>query len=378
LGFDESVIVISGAKGTGKTTAALSYLPPSRVGEVFVHDGEGSSNRLHEQLKARHLAFGHRVNLDDRWNSMDLPGKVDLLQRIRKGNLPWADSKQKDAMAAYWDFILQDIDEHMTPGKFSVYVHDPVDRLEAAMQAWVSANRGAAGWQKLAFGEMWTKGYYPLYRGFLSALRGRGIKVVIFTAHLGNPWTDEGPIPGKVRPKAKPELFLLSQLYLWVVHEPRNADGAPAAIVLKERLGVTEVDQDSDSWIIQRRVPRRIPHFTWDDLQEYLSGRRPCDLSHPAPGESLSADEDEMVSDALSDKQMQLMLLRAETSLEEAKTSTVSVLPSESTGPGIDPAQIITVDLPEAARKLAAEGKSEEEISAALGKPLPLVRRWLA
>ena len=378
LNLKESVIVIAGARGVGKSYAALTYLPPSRLDEVFVHDGEGSSNRAYEQLERAGLKFGYRINLDDRWASLNLPGQSDLIKRIRAGRLPWATTKEKDAMIAYWEFVLEDIDKNMTPGKFNAYIHDPVDRFESAMQAWVDVNRDAAGWKRKAYGEMWTKGYYPLYRGFLSALRQRGIDATIFTAHLGNPWANGAPIPGKVRPKAKPELYLLSQLYLWVVHEPANQDGAPAAIVLKERLGTLEANTETDTWNIERRIPRRVPHFTWDDLEDYLLGKRPCNLANPALGESLTADENTMISEALSDKQLQLMLLHAQTTLTEAQSAMSSVISVDVANP-IDMQSVGTPerDYPAEAKQLANDGKTVAEIVTLLGKPLPLVRRWV-
>jgi hypothetical protein len=374
LGLKESLIVIASARGVGKTTAALTHLPPSRVGEVFVHDSEGSSNNIVEKMQRSGLEFGYRNNLDDMWKAEDLPGEADLLERIRLGTLPWANTKERDSMIAYWKYVIKDIDENLKQDKFSVYVFDPVERLESAMQAYVSENRRETGWQRMAYGEMWTKGFYPLYRALFSAIRQRGVDVIILTAHLGNPWTDEGPIPGKVRPRAKPELFKLAQFYVWLTNEPNNSDGAPAGIVLKERLGTVDVS-NNDTWVLERRLPRRIPHFTWDDVEAYLTGERPCDLANPQPGEVLTPEEQEMIDDALSDRQMQLMLYRAKTTLAEAISTVPTELGTDGNGelvvPGEDPEQL-------AIRLFnSGDGISLEQISKKLNKPIPLVKRWV-
>jgi hypothetical protein len=370
LGLQESLIVITGARGVGKSTAAATYLPPSRVGEVFYHDGEHSTNRIVEQLARRNLAFGYLSHLDGRWTK-DMPADADLLDRISKGKLPWATTKEKNTLIDFYKYIVDDIKNNLTPGKFSVYVHDPVERLEAAMAAWVDEYKDAAGWSSRAFGRNWTEGFYPLYRGLMEAIYARGVKVIIFTAHLGSPWLEggKGIIPGKVKPRAKPELFKMAQLYVWLVEEPRNADGAPAGIILKERLGELK-STATDSWDIRSGLPHRVPHFTWDDVARYVN--EGFDQANPAPGETLTMQEAQMIDETFySNEQMKLMLTWAKTDLAEIAAANPSLL---SMGGEVEP----DVSPETLARALAASGSlTAAQIAEQLGKPLVLVNKWV-
>jgi len=370
LNLPEGLIVLTGAWNTGKTTAAATFLPPSKVGRCFYYDFENSANRIVAQLKEHNLEFGFYRNFDAMWRKDGLLGKVDLLNAIDSGKLPWVDSRQRNSLVNIYQQILRDLDTSLESGKFDVVVFDPIGRLEACMQAYVDANRQSTGWSKAGYGGMWKEGYYPLYTGLFNAIHGRGVKTIILTAHLGNPWIDKAPVPGKVKPKAKPKLYELCQFYVWLVQEPSNADGAPAGVVLKERLGTTGVNTEIDTWSNARQIPRRIPHFTWADVQRYLE--QGCNLANPAPGEVPTDEEQEMIDDALSEKQMQLMILRAQTSLAEAR--------SASPGEFIASDKILDIQDPKSlAIKLYADGDgvSVQQIAEQLNKPPALVKVWV-
>jgi hypothetical protein len=153
------------------------------------------------------------------------------------------------------------------------------------------------------------------------------------SSHLKTPWHDKKPIPGKVAPSGKSLLYKISSLMLWLVNEPNNMDGAPAGLVLKERLGQLEINKETDEWEPRRMLPRRIPHCTWNDIHRYLV--EGCDLSSPAEGEMMSESEKEMISELLTNEQMRLMILAEEKELEEIKQQS-GVLVS-STGETFDP-----------------------------------------
>jgi hypothetical protein len=181
----------------------------------------------------------------------------------------------------------------------------------------------------------------------------------------------------KVAPAGKKLLYRLSSLMLWLVNERRNADGAPAALVLKERLGHLAPTEEG-TWEIKRMLPQRIPHCTWADVSRYLE--EGCDLANPAEGEAMSAEEQEMISDLLSDKQMRLMVLAAERDLEELRQETAPIVSSgggfsvgddgdeDKVGPGVPQMKVLA---------LLNQGANEKEIAKELGKPLPLVKRWI-
>lgn len=363
--FDElerSLIVITGAKGVGKTIMAYTVAPPSRVNRVFVHDAENSGNRFVQQLKAKGREFGHYLNLDDKWTQA-LPNDKDLLARIMRDDLPWVSRGERDSMVDYYRAVLEDIDKNLEPNKFDVYIHDTNQRFEAGMAAFVEANRDKTGWKRKAYGEMWWKGVYPLYRAFLNALYQRGVKVVIFTTHLHTPWVDNKPVVGAVEPRGKSVLYQLSQLHIWLVNDARNANGEPAGLVFKERLGNVGIDTENDTWDIKKCLPPRIPTCTWKNIEGYL--KNGLDMSHLTEREQLSSSEQRMLSTTLDDMQMQLMILQTQKELLDKKAETLPVLGEP------DPAQM--------ARKLYDEGNglAIPAIAEQLGKPLPLVQRWV-
>jgi len=302
-----NLYVITGPRGVGKTTLAATYLPPARVGEVYYHDSENSANQIVEQLAAHDLAFGRYVSLNERFT--DLPGEQDLLTRISDGKLPWVSEKQKRSMATYYRYILEDLEANLTSGEYGVYIHDTLEKLEAGMAAWVELNKKVAGVHSMAFGRLWTEGVYPLYEQLIAAIHARGVETVILCSHLKTPWEDNRPVVGKVAPAGKKLLYRLSQLMLWLVNDARNEDGAPAALVLKERLGQLAPAKDG-AWTTKRMLPRRIPHCTWTSINDYLSNG--CNLADPEPGEAMSKAEEDMISELLSDQQMRLMVLAAD------------------------------------------------------------------
>jgi energy-coupling factor transporter ATP-binding protein EcfA2 len=354
------VIVITGARGTGKSTLAATFLPPSEVGKAFVHDSENSMNNIVAQLAASDLAFGHYVDLKARFSN--LPSDDDLLTHINAGKLPWTSKETKGSLADYYLYILDDLERNLTPGKYSLYIHDTLEKLEAGMVAWVESNRKQAGVTTLAFGKLWTTGVYPLYEHFLSSIFGRGVETIILCSHLKNPWSGNRPVVGKVAPSGKKILYKLSSLMLWLVNDRRNADGAPAALVLKERMGAIRVV--NKDWGLSRMLPERIPHCTWADIRRYLS--EGCDLSNPAEGEAMTKAEKGMISELLTDEQMRLMILDAEKELEEAKSHGALFVQQEPPKPEVD------------IKALVAEGKSVEEIAAIVNKPPQVVRAMIA
>jgi len=319
---NQQLIVITGARGTGKSTLAWTFLPPDDISGVYIHDSEKSGNRILSNLKKLDKEPGKYVSLGSRFSN--LPETEDLLSRINAGELPWVDTKGRDALIEYYEYILDDLDKNLTSGTYKVYVHDTIEKLESSMAAWVQANKRKAGVTTEAFGKLWSSGVFPLYENLLEALFNRGIETIIFTSHLKNPWQGNKPIAGKVAPSGKKILYKLSALMLWLVNERKNADGAPAGLVLKERMGNLEIKDNK--WSVTRMIPERIPHCTWNDIDRYLTDG--CDLSNPADGETMSATEKSMISELLTDEQMKLMILSEQKDIEEMKQQgSVGILP---------------------------------------------------
>lgn len=379
---NQQLIVITGARNTGKTTLAWTYLPPSQIKNMYIHDSEKSGNRVLTNLEKLNKNPGKYVSLGSRFNN--LPKTEDLLSRISSGNLPWVDTKGRDALIEYYEYILNDLDKNLEHGKYKVYIHDTIEKLEAGMAAWTEANKKAAGVTTTAYGKLWSSGVFPLYENFIEALFNRGIETVILTSHLKNPWEGNRPVPGKVAPSGKKILYRLSSLMLWLVNDRSNQDGAPAGLVIKERMGNLEIDSN-DEWKIKRMLPERVPHCTWQDISKYLANG--CDLANPAPGEKMSPQEREMISELLTDEQMKLMILAEEKEIQEMKTQggllTDSQTSTTSTTYFIDEdEQSKNINIPKSdqskAHKTAInlyvqQGLGNSQIASALNIPLPEV-----
>jgi len=378
------LFVITGARGTGKSLLAATYLPPSEIENAYVHDAERSMNRVIERLGKAGRKFGYYADLGARFK--DLPEDDDLLDRISRGQLPWVDKKQRSSLIAYYQYILDDLAENLEHGKYSVYIHDTVAKLEAGMAAWVDDHHHQAGVRKTAYGGLWTQGVYPLYEHLVASIFGRGVDTIILTSHLKTPWEGKRPVVGKVTPAGKKLLYLLSSFFVWLVNDRWNKDGAPAGLVLKERLG--DLIVTDDDWEIRRMLPERIPHCTWKDINRYLE--HGCDLVNPAFGERMSDAELGMISELVSDEQMRLMILGAEQELAETKAGMLSNQLNGNGGNDFDIEAAIetreTADvtpdnsaenLQVIAKGMADGGAPLQEIAEAIDRPVPVVRALL-
>jgi len=363
--MSNELVVVTGARNTGKSLLAATYLEPEDIHRMYVHDSENSMNRILKGQKATEYGFGRYVDLKARFS--DLPGEEDLLGRINAGELPWVTEKGRSSLAEYYQYIIDDLDQNLEPGKYTVYVHDTLEKFEAGMVAWVDANKRKAGVTSIAYGKLWSEGVYVLYENLLAALYARGIETVIMCSHLKVPWEGNRPVVGKVVPSGKKLLYRLSSLFLWLVNNRHNFDGAPAGLVLKERMGSLRVV--NGKWKMQRMLPERIPHCTWEDINHYLA--KGCNLENPAPGESMSEAERGMISELLTDEQMRLMLMDAEKELLEARQGSILGSGSRSFQP---PTQEEEIPFEEQVRLMLVEGKTELEIREATGKPLPVVK----
>lgn len=370
--MSNELIVITGAKNAGKSLLAGTYLRPSQIHRTYVHDSENSMNKMLTQLDRLGKSFGRYVDLKARFS--DLPSDDDLLDRISTGNLPWVDEKAKSSLVSYYQYIVDDLSKNLEPGKYDVYIHDTLERLEAGMAAWVEENKRTAGVTTTAYGKLWSEGIYPLYDSLLTAIFGRGVQTIILCSHLKTPWESGRPIPGKVIPSGKKILYTLSSMFIWLVKESANKDGAPAGLILKEREPGVDIAEDGE-WNISRMLPERVPHCTWKDIRHYMEVG--CDLANPAPGETMSKDERDMISELVSDEQMRLMILDAEKELIEAKQQAMLVSAGTTSGsfnvptPGQESSQLpFEVQVQE----LVRGGKTEQEIAQVTGKALPLVR----
>ncbi len=365
----DALVVVTGARNTGKTIFAITAARPSQMSRMFYHDSERSSNRAIQELEAQGLAPGYYGSLEARFSG--LPVEDDLLSRIKKGKLPWVTEAERSSLEGYYLYVLNDLEQNLTRGKYLFYVHDTIEKLEAGMAAWVEGHKKQAGWTQKAYGKLWTEGVYPLYAQLIEAIFQRGVRTVIFCSHLKTPWHGNRPVTGKVVPSGKTLLWFRTSLFLWLKQEPRNADGAPAGLVLKERL-VSLQATDDDDWNPRRMLPRRIPHCAWSDIRRYLKDG--CDLASPPEDEVLSREESELISEFMSNEQMKLMQLEVQKEILELQTQVPDLLRTTEEKleiPGVTGQ--VKVESSVTAMTLLQEGKSPGEVSRKLGISLPLV-----
>jgi len=367
------LITITGAKNTGKTTLAATFEPPSALGKVAYFDAEKSANHFRSELKGRGLAdFGMYIDLQERFSS--LPSDDDLLDRLNKGEAPWVNQEQKNALIGYYQHILECFSV-LPENQYRTLVLDTAEKFESGMAAYVEANKAKFGVTTTAYGKLWTEGVFPLYENLFQALYGRGVENLILVFHLKNVWDGSRPVPGKVAMSGKKILYRLSSLMLWLVNDSRNSNGEPAGLVLKERMG--KVSAENDEWHIQQMLPPRIPTCTWKEIRRYLKSG--YSVSQPSPLEMRSSQEDQMISELYSDAQLALMMADAKLQEQENTMALVQagIMPTQSFGSpegneATNPVDIVTnVDKP---TNRAEAIKAWKE----LGRPVPMLFQKLA
>lgn len=343
----KQLIVITGSKGAGKSTAAATIAPPSESGKMFVIDTENSMSDIVDQIK-----FGKYVRAYERF-------KLDasMLGNIAKGNLPWVNDNQKTTMAQYYDWFIKTLDKELEQGKYKYLVIDTVESIEAAFAAAVESDKNRFGWSgSKAYGRLETEGVRPLYENLLEAIYARGVETIILNAHLRSVWVENTPVVNAVKPGGRlTVLTRLSTLMLWLVPNVGNDDGAPAALVLKARLG--KMTPTPEGWKTQRILPQRIPHFSWIDVNNYR--QHPANLANPLPDEIPTEAEQQMISEMLTNEQMKLMVMGAELQLKQMQAPAMLVNNSP-----IDADQLAI---------LKDQGLQPAEIAKELGAPLPAV-----
>lgn len=305
----KSIYCFTGAKGSGKTTAIAFHVPPQEYSKLCVFDTEDSWSDVIRNLSSLKIQPGAYIRAYERFQP-----KGDLLNLMAKGQLPWVDTQQKNSLVSYYNWFIETIDKTLSKGQYKYFAIDSVEPIEAAMTAYIETNRGKAGWSgDRSYGRMETEGVRPLYEGLLEAVSQRGVETILLSSHLKQPWEGNKPIPNKVEPGGRMKLLSrISSMMFWLVQNGENPDGAPAAIVLKARLGNAQIIDGQ--WQVRRVLPQRIPHFTWSDVRRYQE--HPADLKNPAEGETLTRSEQEMISEMLTDEQMKLMLLNAEAEVQ--------------------------------------------------------------
>ena len=376
----KKLIGLTGGKGTGKSQAAAYFARPSEIHEVLYFDTEDSTSDILRQLKENNLSFGTHVRMYERLliNSEE---QDDILSSLSAGRVPWVGSgrKKASALADYFDYFTlrlnqatEEKKEDGTP-KHRFLAIDTMGPILAGMVAMVEQNPSKFGWcGSTAYGKLEVEGVRPLWENLFEGCAQRGIEWIILTSHIKSVWHDKAPVLNKVKPGGRQKLLArLAALWFWVMIDPTNADGAPAALKLKGRLGQLGVTED-DWWEQRVVLPERIPHFTWKDVWGYLDN--PADPTNPKPGERMSESERYMCSEFLNEAQMALMMVSAEATKFQAQAQMrgiPSAIPVAATKPE-DNAAIVLEMLKE------NPDATPSEVSIRLGIPVPIAAGMLS
>jgi hypothetical protein len=250
----------------------------------------------------------------------------NVLDAIANGRLPWVDTGVKmSALVDFYQYFIEAIRDALRDNlkdgepKYTYLGIDTIEPFEAALAAYVEAEPRKVGWsRKYDYGRKETEGVRPLYEGIMEACHTQGIRDFCFSSHLKPVWEELGPkkvrrIPNKVAMGGRiVVLSRLSSQMWWLVPNVGNPDGAPAALRIKARKGRIEIVDGK--WKNTSLLPRRIPHFTWDDVRWYEENG--CDLENPPANEVPTKAELEMISQFLNEEQMKLMVLGTEMELK--------------------------------------------------------------
>lgn len=339
----KKIIVITGGKGSGKTTAAITHVPPSEIKQLLYIDTEDSASDF-EGLGFEHIRMYERLAPDE-----------DMLALLEAGRPPWVSKEQRNTWVGYYEYLIKTLNQKLAQGKFKYLVIDTVGPVEMALTAAVEADRQAFGWSgQTAYGKKEVEGVRPLYDNLLEAISRRGVETIILTSHLKSVWIDKKPVLDKIRPGGRLKLLsTISSMMVWLV-SGNSAVNAPAGLILKARMGLTTPSKDGDFWDTQAVLPERMPVFTWREVANYQAN--PANFANPAPGERMSPDEQDMISELLSDKSMELMIANKRLELQQASNGMLSV-PGTSSGP-----VGIVQSSQDKARAMIAAGKSRPEI----------------
>ena len=283
------VMFVTGYRGIGKSFLASQADLPSRIAFFdFESKGAGIDSQLHFGL---YRAFNQETR-----NALEM----------------------YDAMYAAFS--------ELEDGAYTVAVLDNIAHMELALQAEAIRNASRYGNEYgLDAGKIKRNAWGQLHAcvnallgATCSLLHSRGVRLIVATSHIKAAWAGGQQVPNKWRIKGHDRWQELSILTLILV--PGDNPPVPAAIVQKEQLGTITLDEGAlteaqieamlrgeGGHTVARRLPRRIPGCTFQQLRWYLA--HPADLDSPADGEALRHEEADPFSSTLSKEQIALVTL---------------------------------------------------------------------
>jgi len=252
----EMQIEVFGATGefaTGKTILGLSIAPGVHPeGHKFA----GKPRTLYldfEKSGATYAGTGCR--------------RVDVPAELAKQHGPNYTAKQ----AAMW---FNSLPSQIELGQYDVTVVDPINDVESGQVDLVRSDPKAHGYTTSQFNNS-----VPLLMAAMKAHWKRLLmaysnvcQCFFFTTHLRDQFKGGRP-SGKREPRGKETLAELASLYLWL-ERAADKDGKtpdkPSAIVLKQRLADTQLNETGELEIVNL-MPPRIPVATVAEIRRYIA-----------------------------------------------------------------------------------------------------------
>lgn len=283
------MIGVTGDKWSGKTTFGSTIDPRNTV----VFDLEDSSESYSFPYAQRFSLYGDLAS--------QKKAKVPAIEVYR-----WFENKV----------------ETVEPGKFTVALIDPINDLGMGVTEYVESNPKEFGYTKAQFERSsgLMQGAISSHMKLLLGMLSKKVETVVFTAHLGLVWGDDGrPIKGKQKAKGRGVYMELASLYLWM---ERKADDSgkvpekPSARVMKSRLGVVDVDANAtpyDEPVVVNILPPRLEEATPNTIRKYILN--PPDWKKLKKHE-LAPEEEVTISEA---ERLELEVRKAELNAEAAR-----------------------------------------------------------
>lgn len=319
----KQIYFITGSKGAGKTTAAFSFLRARDYGKCFYVDTEDSASDILRGNKELGLELGKYVRAYER-----IPTNLDIIKELSENKVPWATEKEKGALLQFYQWFIKVVHDELKKDKFDTFVLDTVEPLEAAVTAYVEDQKSKVGWSgRRDFGRMETEGVRPMLDGIFEGIHRLGVKRIILISHIKPVWLENKPVLNKIEPGGRLALWSrISTGMFWLVPNFNNADGAPAALILKGRFEKRVLDKESGFVVPRRILPQRMPRFSYADMLRYEE--KPADLAHPNDDEKPTPAELDMMSELLNDKQMELMILGTQQDLLKQQVTELPLMPT--------------------------------------------------
>jgi hypothetical protein len=162
--------------------------------------------------------------------------------------------------------------ESYKPGQRDVFMFDPGNELEDGITEYVRRYPDKFNMtpeQIRKAGGLFWGAMKAMWKQVLLKFSAR-CKCVYSTTHLRDVWAGNSPVAGKREPKGKDTLFELATLYLWFEREQVD-NAVPSAIVLKQRLADTWIDQETGELQIVDLLPPRLPIATIPAIRGYIA-----------------------------------------------------------------------------------------------------------